>query len=181
MYWTSSRPSSRAIAKFLNDISGGDEVEPGAINVSPEWLDVVWDSITGSAGRFVADSLETPYKVLTGETVERQEIPFVRRLAGQKPEFADSQMYHERLKEVLYAQEQIKNYRSNPEKLRSIRADKGDLLRMGGMAKLSENRLRLLRKRLDAAKTDEVKNRIQENIDKVYVRFNTRYRDVVLQ
>jgi len=181
MFWSSSRPVSQAIAKVLNDLSGGDEVEPGAMNISPEWLDVAWDSITGSAGRFLADSIGTPLKAVTGEDIKAREIPFVRRLAGGKSEFANSGLYRERSREVLTAREQLKHYRGDPKKLAEVRRDKAGLLKLRGLTAISEKRLRVLRKRLKRARTDAARDRIKWLMRQIHTRFNARYRVVVLQ
>ena len=59
MHFSTVREASKDAAKWLNEISGGNEVSPGRINISPEWIDLIVDHLTGGLGRTAANTQDT--------------------------------------------------------------------------------------------------------------------------
>jgi len=179
-YWKSAGVASKWVASQLNSITGGDKVKPGLIDISPETLDLVVDTVGGSAFRFVKDTLSLPINV-SREEIGIPKIPFVRRVAGEKPAWADSRVYYENIEDVLVAKERLKVYRgtANYDKLaKALRAEKSLI----PLASKSEKDLRSLRKWLKRAKVQGDKGRIErinERIKRVYVKFNKRYNETM--
>jgi hypothetical protein len=106
-FWKSVSPASKAISRKLNSLTGGDTVKPGFVDVSPEVLDLMVDTYTGSAGRFVKDTLQLPVRMMAGE-VEPRRIPFVRKVYGEQFQGTNTQLYRDRLREVNILEEQFK-------------------------------------------------------------------------
>lgn len=100
-YFNSVGPHWRAITDFFNTASGGDEVMPGAIDVSPETLEYLAGTVVGSAGGFL-DRIAT----LVGkgfdesEEVSANDIPLTRKVVGGKPSWVDKASYYDRVNRV---------------------------------------------------------------------------------
>ena len=176
-FWGSvSRPSKWVTAQ-LNALTGGDKVKQGVVDISPETLDLVVDTVGGSALRFVKDTLGIPLKAVLGEEIELARAPFARRVYGAKTKWVDSRIFYENLENVLIAKEQLKVYRGTPNYMKMARALKFERS-MIPLANMSERILRRLRKMLKTAKARGNKvavERINARINAVYIRFNKRY------
>jgi len=59
LYFGSVRPTSKKITNWINKATGGNDLEAGFADVSPELLDHFLDFTTGGAGRFVANTFES--------------------------------------------------------------------------------------------------------------------------
>ncbi len=175
MYWGSVRPMSRWVTDQLNQLTGGDEIRPGLIDISPEALDLIYDTVTGGAGRFVADSGSTPWKVAKGEAVESYEIPVLRKLYGRPGLGQASQDYYRNRDAVALSVAQLRHYQNDPEKVREIQAEYGDELRLRGLMKITERQLKRLRKARDAATEREQRRKVEEQMKAVMDRFNQQY------
>jgi hypothetical protein len=183
LYWSTARSQSKAFAEKLNELTGGNRADPGAIDISPESIDVFIDTFTGSAGRFLADLVGTPLKALSGEDVDASEIPFARRLYGEKSEYTDGGLYRENEKIVLGVEAQIKEYGNDADMLKKIREDNKPLLRLIPVAKATKKKIKKLKakKRLSeqSGATKEVLERTDSQIEDLYQEFNKKYRDAL--
>lgn len=169
LHWASARRPSVELAKALNFISGGNQIRSGLMDVSPETLDLVWDTFTGSAGRFAMDTLSLPI-ALTSEDVRLRNIPVARRVLGQKSEYTDSSKFRENIAHIYLLKAEIEEY---PKRAREIRKDRTHLLLSS--AKRVESQIRRLRKLLKTAKTEESKGRIAKRIERKQQLFNKRF------
>jgi len=77
-FFKTARGSSKAVTDYLNKVSGGTEVVSGKVDISPEIIDHYIDFLGGGLGRFVANSVDIPYKIATGEDISTNNIPFAR-------------------------------------------------------------------------------------------------------
>jgi hypothetical protein len=168
-YWGSSRPVSKAAAKFMNTITGGNKIKPGLIDVSPETLDLAFDFFTGGAGRFVMDTVMLPATMITEGPTARN-TPGLRRVMGAKSEYKTTTDYKQNITEVYRVLEQMKEY---PEKRGKLRSD--DRFRLIGLAKNTEAAISKLQKQRKLAKSDKVKETIEKRIEKLQKRFNQRF------
>jgi GNAT superfamily N-acetyltransferase len=105
--FASVRSSSAAISEGMNVATGGSRAESGAIDVSPEYLDHVFNFIAGGAGRFVGDVADIAGKVVTGQTsdIRGSSIPFAGNLYTESGIWLDSDRYYRFRDEVLEAKE----------------------------------------------------------------------------
>jgi hypothetical protein len=179
MHWSTAREMSKDIAEWLNDATGGNEVRPGAINVSPEWIDLIVDSATGGLGRLGANAMDVTTRLVTGEEIPTENTPFLRKVTGFNNEYGIKGRYYEWGRDVAYAKAERKTL-------------KGDELREAGQKpshklipayEAAEKQLRNLRK---LRRTLEQRGAPQERIDaidarirEVMARFNKRYAEVM--
>jgi hypothetical protein len=98
-YWRSVSPVNKAIADKVNSWTGGSKVRSGAIDISPETLDMIVETYTGSLGRFIKDTLNMPVRIYKGD-IEARNVPFVRKFSGVVPEWADSKIYRSKVDDI---------------------------------------------------------------------------------
>jgi hypothetical protein len=176
-YWSTTGVASKWVAETLNKITGGDTVKPGLIDVSPETLDLIVSSVGGSAVKFGTDVFGLPLKAATGEKIEWVKIPFWRRVAGNKSQWADSKTYYENVEDVNIAKARLNAYKGTPEYRRLVESSKFEI-KMMPLAKQIESRLKRLRMGLRAAKASGNKesiDAIESRIKQLYVIFNKRF------
>jgi hypothetical protein len=106
-FFPSVREPSKRVAAWLNDVTGGDELEPGSVDVSPEFLDSLWDTATGGLGRVIADSFNSPAKALRGEDVEVKEVPFLRKVLQAPGVKRHQGLYYERRERLNLLKERM--------------------------------------------------------------------------
>jgi hypothetical protein len=167
LYWRSARQPSVWMAKNLNEITGGNQIKPGAIDISPETLDLVWDTLTGSAGRFIADTTGLPFKIAQGE-MELKDTPFVRRVFGQQSEYTDSTIYRENINHVYQLIEQMKTY---PEESAALRKD--PTWKLYDRARKIESAIKKLSKQRNLMTSDDKKKAVDMWINKLKRSFNS--------
>lgn len=181
-FWDSVRAPSRWVAEKLNELTGGDEVRPGLIDVSPEVFDLIIDTFAGGAGRFVADALSLPAKAIKGEEVETYEVPMVRRLYGAPGAGTLRQEYNEHADAVRVTELEYRHYKDIGDlgKVDEIRRDHGDELALVMANKRIGNeiaKLKTQRKRLEAAGRSA--DAVNERIKALMNRFNQLYNERV--
>lgn len=169
LYWPSARKISVVTAKSLNKITGGNYIRPGAMDISPEVLDLIWDTFTGSAGRFAVDALSLPAEVMKDDT-SLSKIPFARRVMGEKSDYGDRTSYRKNIAHVYQLVDEIKAF---PKKARSLKKDK--TYRLYKRAKNTDSTLRKFKKAMKAAKDQDRKKNLQERINKIEQNFNKRF------
>jgi len=166
-FFRSASSPSKWVAASLNSMTGGDEIERGGIDVSPETLDMVIDQVGGSAFRFISDLTLMPGRIKRDE-VKVHTIPFLRRVAAEKSEYVDRKKYFKAREEINIAKEQLKLY---PE----MRREKAHILRLDSSLRQSEKMLRVLRKRLKGTQDREEERAILDRMNVVYQNFMIRY------
>lgn len=172
MYWRSARPLSKDVAKWLNDNTGGNAIRPGAINISPEWIDNVYDNATGSVGRFIVDTLGGAAKVVKGEDFELREIPFARKIVGEKGSSVDQSIYHERIKDLLLEKEE---YKVDMKARKEISRKYKNFNYLVRSLERSEKELKDLRKRKRDTTSDNVVNNVDKRMQIIYNNFNREF------
>ncbi len=184
-YWKSVREPSRWIAQQLNELTGGDEVRPGKIDISPEAFDLAIDTFTGGAGKFVSNLVSAPLKAAKGEDLESYEIPFLRRVYGQAGKQVLTQNYYKNMDAVRLVDRQLDHYENKPDKVREIikeyRAEYSLIDRM----KATQDAMKGLRdqmKSVDTIKDPQIraerKKKIEQTMEKVMNGFNKNYNAV---
>jgi len=183
-YWSTINPNLRDFSAWINRVTGGDEVEPGAVDVSPEDIEHGLGFVLGGVGRQASRAWDIGAKLSEGETIPLRGIPIMRRFVGAPDERFNRERYIEQRNDVRRAEKQMKEYAGEPDRLRSIREDKATLLRLGPAAKKTESRLRKLRKTrrlaIDAENRAAVK-KIDAQMNAVQAAFSRRYQQVIEQ
>jgi len=163
MYWQSSRRPVRWIAKKLNDLTGGDEVRPGLIDVSPEVMDLFVDTMAGGAGRFIDNTISLP-GTLMKKDVDINKIPFLKRFYGEAPSYYLRTKFYDNLSKIRYADKAKRHYSDDKEKLAEVKRKCAWELRFVNRVKTDKSKLRKLRKkRKDLENKKELSKRIREN------------------
>jgi hypothetical protein len=73
-----------SITSSLNDATGGNKYQAGGIDMSPETLKFWVNSLTGGAGRFLADSVNLPIMLAQGATPDIRDVPIVRKFVREQ-------------------------------------------------------------------------------------------------
>lgn len=171
-HWSSAREPSKFVAKQINNLTGGDALKSGWIDVSPETLDLVFDTMTGGAGRFLMDTLSLPLDAVDGDA-KISKAPFARKILGSKSEYKTTTDYRKNIGHVYQLVDRIKTY---PEKAKELKRDKTYTLVL--QAKKTESRLRKLKKFLKAAKkknNQEAVAKIEKRIEMYKKDFNKKF------
>lgn len=112
-------PVAKSIAEGLNSATGGNEVRPGAIDVSPETLEHFAKFAAGGIGTNVGRVVEQVRRFVDGEPVPASGWPVVRTFVSDVPESAIVEPYYDTLTRIETASEEYKKLgrTSDPEAL----------------------------------------------------------------
>lgn len=181
MHWSSASEVSKTVAKMLNDLSGGTEFRPGELNISPEWIDLLWESATGGAGRFASNSVDVVGKMIQGKPVPTKTIPFARKVTGHDSQYGVQARYYDWTRGVQYSKREMEGLSGDELEEARERPEAS----MIGMFNSTEKRLRKLRKAKRALKAQNAPEEKIEDIDarmrELMARFNQRYAETVLE
>lgn len=148
-YFNSVGPHWRAITDFFNTATGGDEVVPGAIDVSPETLEYLAGTVVGSAGGFLDRIATLVGKGFDeGEEVTANDIPLARKVVGGKPSWVDKASYYDRVNRVEQEVANVEAYldAGNAEEARAYAEKNRNVLTLEGAAKQAKKDMREVRK-----------------------------------
>ncbi len=107
--YAASAPS-RALARAMNTVSGGSPLSPGAIDVSPEYIDHFFKFLSGGAGRFAGRVYGLGERAVEGTLAETEayEVPLARVLFTESGDFLNQGRYFEFREAVQEARWQVK-------------------------------------------------------------------------
>jgi len=183
-YFATASAPSKWITQTLNELTGGNELRSGAFDVSPESLDLLVSTMTGGAGHFVLNTIDTGYRAAApGEEIEKRNAPFYRKLFGSEYDTMDYEMYYDRKSSLETLKRELDTFTG--EEYQEVATRFADERKMLGRLKTTEKRLKALRKRKDLLKArDASKDRVEAIDDEIVAeikRFNTLYNRVVLK
>lgn len=151
-YWGSVSKTSKAITDALNVVTGGDEVRPGLVDVSPEVLDHLFGVATGAAGTFYGRTADTILKVVdpTSE-LTINDIPVARKLVGTKPSYFDKAAFYDRAGEVEQLRADYKDYRQRGmnDKAAALLEENRGAMGLLDASKATKKSLKAIRKKRD--------------------------------
>lgn len=110
----------KAASKTLNDVTGGDRVKPGAVNVEPDVLRHIWGAITGGPGRALDKTVDTLQAKARGEEITPARVPFANRFLGEVGDRQNDAAYFEDLKRAAKAKDQFDYFVKNGRRLEAI-------------------------------------------------------------
>lgn len=147
-YFGSVAPHWKAVTDFLTSVTGGNDIEAGAIDISPETLEYLSGVVFGATGGFLDRGAGFFGKLATGEEVAANDVPFLRKTVGDKPGWYDKARYYERTAEVEQALSQAKAYvdREDEPGLIDFAARKENLLSLQDTVKAADKEMRSIRK-----------------------------------
>lgn len=170
-YWGSVSKGSKAITDFLNETTGGDEVVPGAIDVSPETLDYAFGQVTGAAGAFYGRLVNLAPKLADPTaTVTFNDVPLLRKVISSKPLWYDRSMFYERADAIEDVYQKAKDYRElgAVEKAKGFTDEHRASISMRPFAQSARNNLAKMRKQRNALTMLEARGGISRDT------YNTR-------
>lgn len=91
------------MSELLNAISGGDEVQKGAININPAVVEHLVEGHLAGMYDLAKMVVSLPMSILRGEDVELRDIPFVNKVVMS----ADETNMHSRVNEAFYFYQDI--------------------------------------------------------------------------
>ena len=110
-YFSSVEPHWREIAHGLNKLSGGDDVVPGSVSVSPETLEYLFGYAVGGAGRFVERMGSLPVRIADPDhETSVNDFPFARKLVSQTSPWLDKGLYYDRIGQIDQTVDYTKDY-----------------------------------------------------------------------
>lgn len=177
-YWNSVRAPSKWLTDTLNELTGGDEVRPGAVDVSPEAIDLLIDTFTGGAGRFLSDIVSTPAKALSDEPIESYEVPLLRKVYGAPGMGTVVSDFYERMEAVQVTDKQLKHYKGDSAKIAEIRRQHPGEVRLLMDMKLAQSQLRKVRKQIklyEKSGNESALKIARERENEIMRRFNRAY------
>ena len=183
----------KTLSEGMSELTGGNESEPGFIEMPPTAFSYLTGFILGGAGSFAERTFFKLPEAIIDPTrdPELKDIPFVRRVYGEITEGANTEKYYERRQTLQQKDRQANDVLTGSER-GSYRRENKEYIRMLPVLKATEKRLRALRKAqkqiraqmenatpsraIELAEREQV---IQKRIDDTMNRFNSRYSDIV--
>ena len=177
-YKESSTSFSRALAEFMNSMSGGDEDAPGRISPTPDQIDYLISQIFGGVGREAMKIERTIRSQFTGEELPPQAIPVAGRFYGDtKGSSAVSNAFYENIKQMNIHENKVKGMRGRKENVQEYFRDNPEA-RMFEEAGRVEREVQALRKRrrelVEKKAPKESVRAIEERITARMKRFNDK-------
>jgi hypothetical protein len=193
-FFPSVSTESRVAAQFLNRITGGDDVIPGAVSVSPEVLDYLGGYFAGGAGRFVmkvGNLAAAPFD--PERELKPDDFPFVRKVVGDKPRWLDKSLYYDRVDQIEQTMGWAKDYhqKGDDEGLTKLIDDKSTVLKLVPVMKAARKEMRSIRKdrgkltmahdleKVDDAAYKDNKTKLDDREKTVISAFNRRWNEVM--
>jgi hypothetical protein len=175
----SVNPAAAYVAEAINEITGGSTRKPGLVDVSPESIEHITKFMGGGAGSF-------GYGVLSGftkaavseEEMGVEEFPAVGAVAGrflteEDPARKTKTEFFENMKAYAVYREDLEDKETRGE------ARKSKLRTLDAYTTQVDSKLRDLRKRQLAAKSDAAAKRIEQQSLDIMRRYNQRYNRLV--
>lgn len=82
--WRATKGSGYdVIAKWLNDISGGDSAQEGLVSVSPESIKLGVSTVSGGVGRLITDLFSIPFKATSDKEMSPKDFPVFKNFVGE--------------------------------------------------------------------------------------------------
>jgi hypothetical protein len=114
LYWKNAPPLAKAVARELNEATGGDAHTPGWISVSPEILAHYTDAanayVTGGLGKETLQVAQAAGTLAAGGTPEIRNLPVVKSFLYEPSPGAAGQKYHANKQELQGAAALEKTY-----------------------------------------------------------------------
>lgn len=107
-YYSGTPPMYVDSARWLNEMSGGNEVRSGILDISPNMLRHWVNSVFGSAGATYARIADIVHATATDKELETRDIPIVRRFYYEPKDFELSHRFYEHLNEAEVAHFEVR-------------------------------------------------------------------------
>lgn len=171
-YWSSTGRIPKFIANALNKLTGGDEVEGGFADFSPDAIEFWMDYLTGGTGRFVQRSAEMPLNIvelLKGdlEVSVWSTIPLARKVIASPSARQDTGNYLDNRQDLftILARVDLARKAGNTEEVIAMYDKYKKELSIAGRLKAIDNaRNRMVRQIREIEKNPRIPEGTKENI-----------------
>ena len=110
-YWQTVGVPFKTAAQTINKITGGNEVEPGWMDFSPETLEHLTEYYTGGAGKFTINFYKLIEKMATGKEIVANDVPLTRRFVAAPSSHYELEQFKELREMSFQATDLYKAYR----------------------------------------------------------------------
>lgn len=159
-YWANTGEIPKWAAEQINRLTGGSEVRPGAIDVSPEVLQFWVDYATGATGKFIQRNVNLGMDLAAGnfEDIEIGDIPFARRVVGSVNNRGNTERYYENATEIKTVEAELELAQETGDRatLDRVLASKAPEVKLIETFAKAEKELSAMRKQIRELKADVV-------------------------
>jgi hypothetical protein len=146
LYYPSTKDPYVAVAKFMNEVTGGSSRRSGAVDISPETISAVLEYVGGGAYRTATGVVDMAARAVSDREIETANIPFARIVLGKDgSDYADQDKFYERRQSIMNARQEYADGTTSEQRRKS---DEG----FGGIRRLyprANNTYKLLKKLRD--------------------------------
>jgi hypothetical protein len=183
--WNSTPEGFKHAAEFVNEVTGGNVAESGAVDWRPSTYKVLADFALGSLGRLGVD-IGQGLGIVPGEHfLEREgpeDVPLLKTFLSAPSDSTTISLYHDRIAQVLSTKRLVKELSEgvnrDPRKLAETRRERAAMLRMVPQAEDVERQIRSLRKAVRSAQArgnSQLEEQLRERIVVLQKRFNQSF------
>jgi hypothetical protein len=176
----------KAVASWLNSVTGGVGKVPGSVDVSPEAIQYLVNQSVGGAGKVGFDLIDLGKKQVTGQDFDVSDVPLLRRVLGEPNKNADLGEYYDRVAKMAPIQSQLKS--SKGEERAAIREKypvetnpavvAARTQAQSRLRNINERKKRIYSGNLGYSEKQDELDRLNELQRSAYIRFNTVYNRV---
>ncbi len=109
-YFESTPDVWKGASRMLNDVSGGDKVKPGMVNIEPDILKHVFYTLTGGPGRTVDQTIDMTQAGARGKELTVNRVPLASRFYGANDDQQRERAYYDDRKRAGDAKTQFDYY-----------------------------------------------------------------------
>lgn len=115
-------------SKMLSDVTGGDKVKPGVIDISPDIMKHVFYTMTGGPGRTLDQVIDSTQTEARGKELSVNRVPLVSRFYGSNDDAQRERAYYDDKKRALDAKQTFDYYMKNgrQDEARKVATELGD-------------------------------------------------------
>jgi hypothetical protein len=100
----------KGASRMLNDISGGDKVKPGMVNIEPDIMKHVFYTLTGGPGRALDQTIDMTQAGARGKELTVSRVPLANRFYGANDDQQRERAYYDDRKRAADAKTQFDYY-----------------------------------------------------------------------
>ena len=185
----STRKMFTGAAEFLNDATGGDKYEDGALSFNPDKMQYAFGYFLGGVGRFASQSGDVASRMMNNEEFRKQDMPIVGTFFETPSEYEDRFEFYANWEETRKIEAKLKEATTKEELvgLRQKYQSFGPLLNGGknSVYKIANRDIRNISKTrkiveaqdIPAARSKELLKELLDNENKVFDIYNKLYRE----
>jgi len=167
-------PSAKALAEFVNLVTGGDEVKPGLVSVKPGTVEHWVSFMLGGIGDTASRLIDLPEKIASG-AISANDIPLARKLVTTADPRYEQREFYEGVTKVLNVVNLVGDYvkAGKLDEAKAIREEYPVEWSLRFRADIARKNVVKWRDQMEQA-DDARREKIQERIDGIMREFNVK-------